>query len=367
MAFSDYIRKRLVDLLADRRIVVWYDAEGDFVDFVSAFSAPNCEVLSATESILKVRRRADEVYRQLNESAKSEESKRNLLIYYPRSRGKNEEEKMHDPFEVYALAGVAFGDTEDQKLESLARQAMPKKAEEITRFFQEGSPNIALLDSLDKTQRYPLLHQALRTESPTEIVALVLGEPSKAKSVEELPGCPEELMRLLEPTIGYQLRSRLKAWKSICEDLASYVLFSEFVLDLPEAAPDSLSAVPRADESAMETVFAICDHMRSDSNLVETYLALAESIEQSLHLPELCEDVREFGLRDTFAFEERKFLGRLCDAAQENNNEGSEPYWKAASVRFGVGTPSARCSGLSPNERLTFNQDPFRNDWSLQT
>ena len=59
MSFSSYMKKHIVDLLNDRRIVVWYDAEEDFKAFAAAFSAPNCEVLSAEPSVLKARRRAE--------------------------------------------------------------------------------------------------------------------------------------------------------------------------------------------------------------------------------------------------------------------------------------------------------------------
>lgn len=146
MSFSGYLRKRLIDLLNDHRIVVWYDAESDFKEFVSSFNAPGCEVLRVDKSVLKSRRRADEVYRRMNESEDSSEKDRCLLIYIPHRRGVTEDEKMKDPFEVYAMAGVAFGDTEDQKIESLARQAMPLKTEEITRLFREGKPDVELLD-----------------------------------------------------------------------------------------------------------------------------------------------------------------------------------------------------------------------------
>ena len=152
MKFTAFLQKKLIDLLNDRRIVVWYDAEGDFKTFAGSFNAPNCELLSSEKSVLKTRRRADEVYRLMNESDNPAESGRCLLIYVPGRRGATEDEKMQDPFEVYALAGAAFGDTEDQKIESLARQAMPEKADEITRLFREGRPDISLLDSLEKTQ-----------------------------------------------------------------------------------------------------------------------------------------------------------------------------------------------------------------------
>ena len=38
-------------------------------------------------------------------------------------------------------------------MELLARQAMPDKADEITRMFREGRPDIALLDTLEKSRK----------------------------------------------------------------------------------------------------------------------------------------------------------------------------------------------------------------------
>ena len=68
MKFTAFLHKKLMDLLNDRRIVVWYDSEGDFNGFAESFSAPDCEVLSSADSVLKARRRADEIYRLMNES-----------------------------------------------------------------------------------------------------------------------------------------------------------------------------------------------------------------------------------------------------------------------------------------------------------
>ena len=315
MKFTAFLYKKLADLLNDRRIVVWYDGEGRFEEFAASFNAPNCEVLSAAESTLKTRRRADEIYRLMNESENPAEAGRCMLIYIPRRRGVTEEEKMRDPFEVYALAGAAFGDTEDQQMESLARQAMPDRAEEITRLFREGRPTIQLLDGLEKTQRYPLLHEVLRTESPTEVTALVLCDRAKAKAVDETPGCTAELLRLLETSLGFKPSGRAKTWKSLRNKFAEFVLFSEFVFDLSGEPPESLSAVERAGVEAKETILAACDRMRSDTNLRNVYTELASKVEEDLHLPEMFGDDFDPGERDTFPFEERRLLRRLVDGA----------------------------------------------------
>ncbi len=313
MKFTTFLHKKLVDLLNDRRIVVWYDVEVDFKAFAAAFNGPNCEVLSAEASVLKTRRRADEVYRRMNESENPAERDRCLLIYIPRRRGATEDEKMRDPFEVYAMAGTAFGHSEDQKIESLARQAMPQKAEEITRLFREGKPDIALLDGLEKTQRWPLLHDLFRTETPADVIALALSDAAKAKEVDDKPGCIEELLRLFETAVGFKPVSESRKWKTLRPKAGEYVLFSEFLFDLPDAAPDALNSVPRAGGDAKPVVYAACDRMRADSGLRETYIELAQKIEGELRLPDLMPKDFDPGRRDTFPFEERRLLGRAVD------------------------------------------------------
>jgi len=313
MKFTSFLHKKLIDLLGDRRIVVWYDAVGDFKSFAASFSAPNCEVLSAEASVLKTRRRADEIYRLMNESENPSERDRCLLIYIPRRRGAGEEEKMRDPFEVYAMAGAPFGDAEDQKIESLARQAMPGKADEITRLFREGKPDIALLDGLEKTQRWPLLNDVFRTETPAEIIASALCNTAKAGEVDDKPGCIEELLRLFESIVGFKPASESRKWKTLRPKAAEYIFFSEFIFDLPDNAPDALSAVPRAAGDAESVVYAACDRMRADSGLRETYIELAQKIEGGLRLPEIMPRDFDPGELDTFPFEERRLLARAVE------------------------------------------------------
>jgi hypothetical protein len=323
MRFTSFLHKKLVDLLNDRRIVVWYDAEGDFKAIAAAFNAPNTEVLSSEESILRTRRRADEIYRLINESENPVERDRCLLIYIPRSRGVTEEEKMRDPFEVYAMAGAAFGDTEDQKIESLARQAMPRKADEITRLFREGRPSTGLLDTLERTQQWPLLNEVFRTETPADVIALALCDTAKADVVDKKPGCIDELLRLLESAVGFTPASDERKWRTLRPKAAQFVLYSEFAFDLPQGIPEALSAVPRAGEDAEGIVYAACDRMRSDGAMRETYAELAQDIEGRLQLPSLVRADLDPGERDTFPFEERRLLSRAADGITTGDTETS--------------------------------------------
>ena len=82
-SFTDYLKKRLIDLLNDRRIVVWYDPERHFEELTRSFRAPSCQVLNASDSVLKARRGADEIYRQMNDSTDPQLSKASILIHIP--------------------------------------------------------------------------------------------------------------------------------------------------------------------------------------------------------------------------------------------------------------------------------------------
>lgn len=342
MKFTSFLHKKLIDLLGDRRIVVWYDAEGDFKSFAAEFSAPNCEVLCAEASVLKTRRRADEIYRLMNESENPSERDRCLLIYIPRRRGAGEEEKMRDPFEVYAMAGAPFGDAEDQKIESLARQAMPGKADEITRLFREGKPDIALLDGLEKTQRWPLLNDVFRTETPAEIIAAALCNTVKAKEAAAKPGCVDELLRLLAAAVGFKHTGGDRDWNVLRPKAAEYIFFSEFVFDCPAGVPDALSAVPRAGVETKSVVYAACDRMRSDTGLRETYVELAQGIESGLRLPDLMPKDFDPGERDTFPFEERRLLGRAVGLVV-------------------TGDPAAARTVIENRKRSIWRRDPQRS------
>ncbi len=355
MKISSFLHKKLADLLNNRRIVVWYDAEGDFKAFAAGFSAPNCEVLSAEASVLKTRRRADDVYRLMNESENTAERERCLLIYIPRRRGATEDEKMRDAFEVYAMAGAGFGYSalEPEGLESLAKQAMPQKTEEITRLFLEGKPDITLLDGLEKAQRWPLLNDVFRTETPADVIALALCDVAKAAEVDNKPGSIEELLRLFESAVGFKPASESRKWKTLRPKAAEYVLFSEFIFGLPDGVLDALSAVPRAGSETKSIVCAACDRMRADSGLLETYIELARKIEAELCLPDLMPKELDPGGRDTFPFEERRLLGGAVDrvvagsiAAARTVIENRNSIWRRDPQRSPAWTALERAVAL---------------------
>jgi hypothetical protein len=88
MSVSAHIYRRLVDLLEESRVVVWYDGEGTMRALAMQFTAPHCQLVDTSESTLKSRREADRIFRGLNDPDNATLKNQNLLIYCPRRRGR---------------------------------------------------------------------------------------------------------------------------------------------------------------------------------------------------------------------------------------------------------------------------------------
>ena len=351
MSVTSYLGKRLLDLLEEHRIVVWFDGEDTFRDLVTEFRASACKVVTASESTLHARREAEMIYRKMNESDNHAEARTNLLIYVPWGRGPTSEARQRDPFEVFALAGTAFGDNEAELLQSLARQAMPEQASEIDRLFAEGQPTLALLDGLESGQQWPLIREALETESAVEVVAQVLCREDRAACVGEVAGCQAEMLRLLEAMFGFTSPERVRAWKDILGHLGTYMLISEFAFDLPEPLPDSLSAVSRAEPAHKDRVLSVCERMRTSDQFRDGYIDLAGRVESELRLGEVTDGIENLGVLDTFAFEERQYLARLLALVQEESlsaarlilNGRRHSIWRYLPERALLWTVAERC------------------------
>jgi hypothetical protein len=308
------------DLLEEKRVVVWYDGEKAFEEVARAFRAPNCTKILAAESRLRARRQADEVLCRLNDVTQPPAVKDgSLLIYCPWPRGRTDDQRREDPFEGFALVGVAFGDKEAETFQSLARQATPERASEIDRLFREGRPTLALIEGLGEGVHYPLLQEALGSDSLVEVAARLLCREESRNKLACVAGTTNELLRLLQTGLGFVPPARVTALESILEHLGRYVLFSEFALDMPGTLPEQLTGVPRAASECRDATYSVCERMRASDDTRDGYVALAGRVEKALCLPELVGGLPKLGVRDTFPFQEKAQLKRLESLAKAGN------------------------------------------------
>ncbi len=321
MSLAAYLKKRLTDLLDEKRVVVWYDGERVFEELAANFKAPSCAVVSAASSRLIARKRADEILSAINDSSAEPAAKNsNLLIYVPYQRDGDDQQRCEDPFESFAVIGSAFGDKDGDRFQSLARMAMPSRAAEIDRLFAESRPTVAMIDGLVESIQYPLLVEALGTDSAVEVTAELLCRNDTVPKLNAVAGSSGEALRLLRSEIGFTVSTPAGNLDSVIEALGRYVLFSEFVLELSggkTSLPSALATVPRADASFRATIFSICERMRSSDDMRDSYIRIGQAAETALRLRDLIAGATGLGVRDTFPFQERLCLAELQKRAQE--------------------------------------------------
>lgn len=264
--------------------------------------------MDTSASTLKSRREADRIFRGLNDPDNATLKNQNLLIYCPRRRGRTDEERCEDPFEVFAVFGAVFGDKESESLQSLARQAIPERAADIDRLFAEGYPTLSILDNLQAGQSFPLLQDCPGSDAPLDVAAQVLCVPGTMAKIAATPGAVDELLRLLHNEYGYAPPPRASKIEPSLEPFAPYVLLSEFAFDLGEPLPDALASIPVAPVQHKDRILALCDRMRRSNDTREGYIDLAQRLEAQLRMRDIFRDRDTLGSRDTFPFAERHHL-----------------------------------------------------------
>lgn len=354
MVLSDYLDQLLQQHLREKRIVVWYDAERAFGEFVADFTAEHCWVVSAEGSSLKARRAAEAIFRQLNHPDGGEVTQASLLIYIPSAGPHSEKAQRDDPFALFAAAGATFGTIEAEQLRALALRALPPDVHgQIQRLFAEGRPTLAMLDRLAISRaEYPLLSELLGTQAVAEMVAQLLGDPSAQTRLGVTEGAWAELLRLLQTELGLDMSVTAVAQR--WNRLGQYVLFSEFAFDLPGALPPVLSHIAQAGSDVQPLIYRIVDLLRRRDDYRDAYMTLAQRVEGELHLAQAFSAATPIGRRDTFPFEERHYLRQVVsllgteqvEQAAKLVQERQDSLWRRKPERAQLWRIVSRCIDL---------------------
>lgn len=300
MKFSEHVKNYLLtERLAASRVLVIRDPAERYRGICEGLAGDGIHLVDANDAGTAVRADIARKWQQILAAADQK-----LIVY----RGKSLDHLPDDPtldslasFEavmgVFPSPGKA---REDYR--SLAQDAYPDKLEEIDRLFTGGEPAVAALDSLAGGATYPTIGGITGRSGPAEMLVTLLGGSSD--SVQEVlasSGGRSELAQLVQSTVGLDLDHAPTAAAALQEALWDYVLFSEFALDLPGGIPAELSLVSCAPANRKDAVFALCDRLRRDAR--DAYLDHADRVQKKLDLQSVSEGIHDFGVVDTFAFE----------------------------------------------------------------
>lgn len=309
MSIAEFIRESVLrPRLKQAGALVVYDAEKRYREQCFDLAAAKVRVVDASESSIESREAALLALRDVGQPKAPLEG---VLIYVPTKRPETDEQKQADPFALYAECGAVFPQDDGDEYLSLCLRARPDHATEIRQVFATtpSGPAFAVIDAIGGGVNWPQLRATLKVESGREILAALLAPSTfKTDALKGQEGWVQEARDFLRATVGLNVKTRGKTWSALADELWRYVLFSDFVFDLPVTLPETLKGVPHAPIEARPVIEDVCDRLRSDPKTRPAYIERAEGIETELNLADLCGAIDDLGERDTFPFEERTFL-----------------------------------------------------------
>ncbi|WP_295390493.1 PglZ domain-containing protein [uncultured Thiodictyon sp.] len=319
MSIATYIQTDvLLPRLGGTGVLVVYDPARRYHELCMGMNAEGLKVVDASQSSIESRELALGL---LGELAQPQTKTTGLLIYVPTAAPVTDEDRQRDPFSLYGGCGSTFPAGDGDEYLSLCLKAKPDHAIEIRRIFSENpAPSFAVIDAVGGGLGWPCLRALLATESTRDILfALLAPGAHQAQALKGQDTWVGEARDLFKAAFGLKLKTRAKAWSTIADELWRFVLFSEFVFDLPGGLPEALADVPRAPDSARPLVIDLCERLRNDQRTRVTYIDRAEAIEHELNLRAICAGLTDLGLRDTFPFEERTFFAQAVAALKRDD------------------------------------------------
>jgi hypothetical protein len=337
MTIEQFIKSSIIEKrLSDNSVLIVYDGENRHQALVKEMANEYCQVVIANEGSLAARQIAILALSNLS-------SGQQLLVYVPKTAPLDEEDKQKDPFAVYAAAGGVFPDPErsgDNYLD-ICLKAKPDQSTEIRELFsQNDNPSFEVINAIGGGVNWPTLQAALGAEGAANLLFkfMVANKDIQAKLAAQ-SSWNNEAQSLFNSSLGLALRTKQSSWAANAAELWRFVLFSEFVFDLNEDIPNSLSDVPVAKISAKPVIEELGDNLRKHTDFQNLYIERASLIEEELKLGLICANIVKLGKRDTFPFEEKCYLKQAIQALLNDDgdstrrivNEHSNSVWSSNS------------------------------------
>jgi hypothetical protein len=304
--------------LKQNGVLAVYDPDQRYREVCLELRTEKLRMIDASESSITSRFTALEALREFGQPNPSIEG---ILVYIPAKVPVTDEEKQRDPFAVYSACGAVFPEGDGDEYLSVCLKARADYATEIRRIFKDNpNPSFAVIDAVDGGAGWPNLQALLKVESARDILFVLLtpSEQQKEALKSQVSWVPEAT-GLFKSSLGLNLKTKIKSWTAVADELWRFLLFSEFVFDLPGDLPSALSNVPCAPQEALHLVEDLCDRLRNDRRTQVFYIERAEGIEKELNLQTICQKIDDFGNRDTFPFEERACFNQAVDALKRDN------------------------------------------------
>ena len=310
---------------AQQRTLVVYDPDGLYQEILQRAKDDGIEVIDTSTAPLTARLRAVNYW---NDSLMSDPGAR-LIIYRRRPTPVDKREWIREPYAGFAQSAQLFPIPPRDDYFNICEQFLPTKSKELKDLFAAGNTAFNFINSLLDGNSYPALENLTGGHSIVEITKKLLS----IETCENMNWLAEWTTLAAAHYPG--LDAQATTLREVQRKLWTYLLFSEFVLDLPGALPDALATVARAPETMKEHIYLVCNDLRANHNMRDIYVREAASVTSNLNLPTHFARAKHLGERVTFNFENEVEFKRFIDyikrneiyAAEEMLNKNINDVW----------------------------------------
>lgn len=311
----DSWKSRLSD---NHPILTVYDREGFYRELLDRAEEAGMIVIDTTLQPMSAYEKMSEAWDAIKENTETR-----VVVYRKLQRPSDDMAKRDDPYYSYAQTGRFFPDGPQDVLLHICHRFLPTKTGEIENLERTGTLTFENVNNLQDDSKYPALTALTGGNSLIEIIIGLLG----LESVTSLSWLPEwrRLSKNHFPGLNIEGTPNLK---EVQERMWAYLLFSEFVLDLPVTLPDSLTTVPRAGDSQKTAIYDITKRIRNSVDMRDNYVEAANKVALDLNLESLFHAADNLGDIVTFSFENRVEYDRMVKLLELRRIREAEELWE---------------------------------------
>ena len=308
----------LLSRLKENGLLIVYDPKQRDRDLCAGLATETRQVIDAGASSIESR---DAVLATLQAMGRMDSGLEGMLVYVPAPPPLTDEEKQHDPFALYTVCGGVFPDGDGDEYMSLCLRSKPDQATAIRRIFADNpDPGFDVIDAVGGAAGWPNLQALLKVDScarDTVRPACAAGRPEGSFEVARSLGWRGE---------GFAAELPRHEARDARQDVVGDWRRAVAVRAIQRIRVRPTRIVARCTDrraagglEARPLVEDLCDRLRNDRRTQPTYIERAEHAEKELNLVEVCKQINDLGVRDTFPFEERSFFRQAVEALQRDD------------------------------------------------
>jgi len=290
-------------------VLIIYDKQGLYHELLPLAEEKGYKVIDTTKGLLHARLSAVRFW--CNELSLDKETR--LIIYRNQQVPADQRRMVEEPFSAFRKGAAIFPYGPQDELLNICRSFLPTKQAALDQLFDSGSPSFNTINALLDGAVYPELEQLTGGKSVVEITVGLLSQTHCENT---------QWMQEWQRFAGIQFPGLVTHGTTLSEvqqALWAYLLFSEFVFDLPDELPDNMKSIAMAPRELESMVFLVCDKLRNQINLREVYVRMAGKVAKQLHLSEAFAKMKHLGERVTFDFENVVEYERFINKVKEGN------------------------------------------------